>query len=59
MITTKPNPTQNPSLVEGPVDGGVDSADHQEAEQQSQGPHGAHQVPRVVGVGARDAVPDA
>lgn len=45
--------------VERPVDGGVDGADDEEAEEQAQGPDGAHQVPRVIGVSAGDAVPDA
>lgn len=47
------------SQVERPVNRRVDGANDEKAEQHPQWPHRAHQVPRVVGVGACDAVVDA
>ena len=45
------------SQIEHPVNGRVDGADPEQAEDEAQRPHRALEVPRVIGVGAGDPVP--
>lgn len=44
--------------IEHPIHSSVDSTDSEEAEQETQWPDGTREVPRVVWVGPRQAIPD-